>query len=118
MELNYRAIGKRIKIERIKADLTQEKLAEMAGLSPTHMSNVETGSTRVSLTLMVSIANALGVTLDDLMCDSVTHARVQFEQDIADILSDCDTYEIRMIADMAQALKDTLRKDAHLRKQL
>lgn len=117
MELDYRAIGKRIKIERIKADLTQEKLAEMAGLSPTHMSNVETGSTRVSLTLMVSIANALGVTLDDLMCDSVTHARVQFEQDIADILSDCDTYEIRMIADMAQALKDTLRKDAHLRNQ-
>lgn len=117
MELNYRAIGKRIKIERIKADLTQEKLAEMAGLSPTHMSNVETGSTRVSLTLMVSIANALGVTLDDLMCDSVTHARVQFEQDIADILSDCDTYEIRMIADMAQALKDTLRRDAHLRNQ-
>lgn len=117
MELNYRAIGKRIKIERIKADLTQEKLAEMAGLSPTHMSNVETGSTRVSLTLMVSIANALGVTLDDLICDSVTHARVQFEQDIADILSDCDTYEIRMIADMAQALKDTLRRDAHLRNQ-
>ena len=117
MELDYRAIGKRIKIERIKADLTQEKLAEMAGLSPTHMSNVETGSTRFGLTLMVSIANALGVTLDDLICDSVTHARVQFEQDIADILSDCDTYEIRMIADMAQALKDTLRRDAHLRNQ-
>ena len=117
MELDYRAIGKRIKIERIKADLTQEKLAEMSGVSPTHMSNIETGTTRVSLTTMVAIANALGVTLDDLMCDSVTHARVQFEQDIADILSDCDTYEIRMIADMAQALKDTLRKDAHLRSQ-
>lgn len=117
MELDYRAIGKRIKIERIKADLTQEKLAEMSGVSPTHMSNIETGTTRVSLTTMVAIANALGVTLDDLMCDSVTHARVQFEQDIADILSDCDTYEIRMIADMAQALKDTLRKDAHLRNQ-
>lgn len=117
MELDYRAIGKRIKIERIKADLTQEKLAEMSGVSPTHMSNIETGTTRVSLTTMVAIAKALGVTLDDLMCDSVTHARVQFEQDIADILSDCDTYEIRMIADMAQALKDTLRRDAHLRNQ-
>ena len=117
MELDYRAIGKRIKIERIKADLTQEKLAEMSGVLPTHMSNVETGTTRVSLTTMVAIANALGVTLDDLMCESITHARVQFEQDIADILSDCDTYEIRMIADMAQALKDTLRKDAHLRNQ-
>ena len=98
MELDHRVIGKRIKIGRIKADLTQEKLAEMSGVSPTHMSNVDTGTTWVSLTTMVAIANALGVTLDDLMCDSVTHARVRFEQDIADILSDCDTYEIRMIA--------------------
>lgn len=28
MELDYKAIGKRIKIARIKADLTQEKLSE------------------------------------------------------------------------------------------
>ena len=28
MELDYKAIGKRIKIARIKADLTQERLAE------------------------------------------------------------------------------------------
>ena len=118
MELDYRAIGKRIKIARIKADLTQEKLAEMSGVSPTHMSNVETGTTRVSLTTMVAIANALSVTMDDLMCDNLVKCRVQFEQDIADTLADCDEYEIRMIADMSQALKDTLRKDAYLRSQL
>ena len=29
MELDYKAIGKRIKIARIKADLTQERLAEL-----------------------------------------------------------------------------------------
>ena len=37
MELDYKAIGKRIKIARIKADLTQERLAEMVEISPTHM---------------------------------------------------------------------------------
>lgn len=117
MELDYRAIGKRIKIARIKADLTQERLAEAVQVSPSHMSNIETGTTRVSLTAIVTIANALSVTVDDLLCDSVKKARVQFEQDIAGTLEDCDEYEIRMIADMAQALKETLRKDAHLRKQ-
>lgn len=117
MELDYKAIGKRIKIERIKADLTQERLSEKSGVSPAHMSNIETGSTRVSLTTMVAIANALSVTMDDLMCDNLVKCRVQFEQDIADTLADCDEYEIRTIADMAQALKDTLRKDAHLRNQ-
>ena len=117
MELDYKAIGKRIKIARIKADLTQEHLAEAVQVSPSHMSNIETGTTRVSLTTIVTIANALSVTADDLLCDSVKKARVQFEKDIAGTLEDCDEYEIRMIADMAQALKETLRKDARLRKQ-
>ena len=117
MELDYKAIGKRIKIARIKADLTQERLAEMVEISPTHMSNIETGTTRVSLTAIVSLANALSVTVDDLLCDSVVKSKVQFEKDIAGILADCDGYEIRMVKDMAQALKETLRRDAHLRKQ-
>lgn len=116
MELDYKAIGKRIKIARIRADLTQERLAENVGVSATHMSNVETGTTRVSLTTIVTIANALSVTVDDLLCDNVIKARVPFEKDIARILESCDEYEIRMVADMAQALKDTLRKDKHLRK--
>lgn len=117
MELDYKAIGKRIKIARIKANLTQERLAEMVEISPTHMSNIETGTTRVSLTAIVSLANALSVTVDDLLCDSVVKSKVQFEKDIAGILADCDEYEIRMVKDMAQALKETLRRDAHLRKQ-
>lgn len=117
MELDYKAIGKRIKIARIKADLTQERLAEMVEISPTHMSNIETGTTRVSLTAIVSLANALSVTVDDLLCDSVVKSKVQFEKDIAGIIADCDEYEIRMVKDMAQALKETLRRDAHLRKQ-
>ena len=71
MELDYKAIGKRVKIARIKADLTQEKLAEQIELSPTHLSNIETGTTKVSLTTIVNIANALSVSVDDLLCDSV-----------------------------------------------
>lgn len=118
MELDYKAIGKRIKIARIQADLTQERLSEVAGISPTHLSNIETGTTRVSLTTIVCLANVLSVTVDDLLCDSVVKARVQFERDIAALLDDCDEYEIRMIRDMAGALKETLRKDASLRKQV
>ena len=116
MELDYKAIGKRIKIARIKADFTQERLAEAVEISPTHMSNIETGTTRVSLSAIVNLANALSVTVDDLLCDSVVKAKVQFEKDIAAVLDDCDEHEIRIIKEMAQALKETLRRDANLRK--
>lgn len=115
MELDYKAIGKRIKIARIKGELTQEKLSEMAGVSPTHLSNIETGTTRVSLCTLVSIANALKVTSDDLLCDNIVKAKVQIENDIALLLDDCDEYELRMIRDIAAATKETLRRDAHLR---
>ena len=56
MELDYKAIGKRIKIARIKADMRQEHLAKKSGFSPTHVSNVETGTTKVSLSSLVSLA--------------------------------------------------------------
>jgi transcriptional regulator with XRE-family HTH domain len=117
MELDYKAIGKRIKIARIKADITQEILAETINLSPTHLSNIENGTTRVSLTSIVKIANALSVTVDDLLCENVIKARVQFEKDIEALLKDCDEYEIRILKDMLEALKTTLRKDIHLREQ-
>ena len=115
MELDYKAIGKRIKIARIKADLTQERLAERINISPTHLSNIETGTTRVSLSTMISIANALSVTSDDLLCDSIVMAQAQFEKDIALLLEDCDEYEIRIVKDMIASLKESLRRDAGLR---
>lgn len=118
MELDYKAIGKRIKIARINADLTQERLAELAGVSPTHLSNIETGTTKVSTSMLVNIANILRLSVDDLLCDSVVKAKVQFEREIAELLEDCDDYEIRVIKDVLQATKQALRKDAWLREQV
>ncbi len=101
MDLDYKAIGKRVKIARIKADMTQERLAEAVGLSPSHLSNIETDTTHVSLVTIVKLANALSVTVDDLLCDSVVRAKPQIEHDIAGLLENCDDYEIRMVRDMA-----------------
>ena len=60
MELDYKEIGKRVKIARIRADLTQEALAEKAGLSITHMSNIENGHSKLSLPMAVALATAFG----------------------------------------------------------
>lgn len=116
MELDYNAIGKRIKIARIQKDMTQEKLAEAVDLSPTHLSNIERGNGKVSLTTLVNIANVLGVTIDNLLCDNVIKCKPEFEKDIQILLDDCDDYEIRIVKDMISSLITALRKDANLRK--
>ena len=69
MELDYKAIGKRIKIARIKKNLTQEAIADKIGITPQHVSNIETGNASVSLTTLVAIANTLTVSVNDLLCD-------------------------------------------------
>ena len=115
MELNYKELGKRIKIARIKADMTQEKLADTMGLSPSHMSNIETGTTRGSLSALVNIANTLSVTVDDLLYDSVIHARPQLERDIQQIVDDCNDYELRVVKEVTQSVVDALRANEKLR---
>lgn len=117
MELDYKAIGKRVKIARIRADLTQEALAEKAELSTTHMSNIETGNSKLSLPMAVSLANALSVSVDEFLCDSVIHSKEIFSYEIQTLLEDCDDYEIRILADLLKAAKSAIRRDMKLKQQ-
>ncbi len=71
MELDYKVIGKRIKIARIKADMAQDELANRVEISAAHMSNIETGKTHVSLKVIIHIANALAVYVDDFLCGNI-----------------------------------------------
>lgn len=100
---------------RINAELTQERLAELVSLSPSHMSNIETGTTRVSLTTLVSIANALSVTADDLLYDNLIHARSQLEQELQKLLDGCDEYELRVVREVASSVVNVLRANEKLK---
>ena len=59
--MDQAAIGSRIKAARERAHLTQEQLAEIVDISPTHMSVIERGVKTPKLDTFVRIANALGV---------------------------------------------------------
>jgi len=50
VEVDYKAIGQRIKIARIKKGVTQETVADLIDITPAHMSNVETGKTKGQFT--------------------------------------------------------------------
>ncbi len=81
MEVDYKAIGQRIKIARIKKGVTQETVADLIDITPAHMSNVETGKTKVSLPTLIAIANALSVSVDTLLCDNVIASKIVFEKE-------------------------------------
>ena len=59
-------LGKRISSLRQKRGLTQEKLAEITGYSPNHISKLESSRTKPSFDLLVGIAKALRVEIKEL----------------------------------------------------
>jgi transcriptional regulator with XRE-family HTH domain len=59
--------GEKLREVRVRAGISQEKLAELAGLHRTYVSSVERGKRNISLESIEKLANALEVTLADLM---------------------------------------------------
>ncbi len=59
-------IGEVIKSKRKALGISQKKLAELAGISNTYLSDIEVGRTDPSLKTMTKIAKALEIELKDL----------------------------------------------------
>lgn len=109
MELDFKAIGQRIKIARIRKKLTQDTVSELINITPSHMSNIETGKSSVSLQTLIAIANVLGVSIDELLCDTILESKVVFEKELSEVLKDCNEYEIRVLVDILKASKESIR---------
>ena len=110
MELDYKAIGERIRRYRKEQNLTQQALAELSNQEPSNISHIERGATKLSLPTIVNIAKALNVSVDILLCDSVINSTHSYIQIASNILSDCTHDEIRIITDTMLSLKENLRK--------
>lgn len=59
--------GKNVKIERIKNDWTQEKLAEILDVNTNYIACIECGRQNMSLGKILELANALEVDIDVLL---------------------------------------------------
>lgn len=109
MNIDYKAIGVRVKGKRVQKAISQYELANIIGVSNPHISNIERGKTKVSLPTLIDIANALETTLDELVCDNVSQTKDIFIKEIADEMETCSTEEIRIVTDVVKALIKSLK---------
>ncbi|SFE89318.1 helix-turn-helix domain-containing protein [Succiniclasticum ruminis] len=114
MNLNYKHIGRRIRQERIRNNLSQEKLAEMTDSSPQYISHIETGRKKASLEMLVRIANALDVTADQLIAENLTASRYRCDAELSRLIAGCSSYERRIILDIALATRYSLEENRWL----
>jgi len=61
------AFGKMLRMKRTESELSQEKLADLAGLHFTYVSSVERGERNISLENIGKLAKALNCKIKELM---------------------------------------------------
>ena len=108
--IDYKSIGARIRTVRLAKKLTQEQLAEAAGVGVTHISHIETGNSIPSLQVLVDIINALDCSADEQLCMEIRQARPLLDSWLSELVADCDDAEVKLITDMVVSLKASLRR--------
>ena len=109
--LDYVKIGQNIRKYRRAAGLSQEQLAERVWISTTHMSHIETGSTKLSLPVLVDLANALCVSIDEILRVSAKTSCEQSLSKILDTLEACTPVQLQILSQILSAAKAALQEN-------
>ncbi len=107
-ELDYVAIGSRIRKYRWESKISQEELAEAVGISTTHMSHIETGATKLSLSVLANISLALKVSADLILNGEKITSKIS---EIDYIFSSSDERQTRILLEVVRATKLALDKE-------
>jgi len=100
LEIDNKAIGRRIREERKKLQLSREGFAEIIGLSDYYIGQLERGERQMSLPVMVKISNCLHVSLDYLIFGKIfQNIYVHDETDIYGTSSCNPDREIKSLLD-------------------
>ncbi len=111
MAIDYKDIGQRIKQARMERNLTQDRLSELVGIGPSHMSHIESGTTVPSFEVFIGILNALDCSADALLCRELSAAKPLRDNWLTSLVADCDPTETKILSDALVSLKETLRKN-------
>lgn len=103
-------LGNRIREARERKHLTQEYLSELIDISPTHMSVIERGVKGMRLSTFIKVANALGVSADELLQDELTHETQVHSVILYELLDELPVVEQRKLIHMIKAYIESYKK--------
>ena len=91
--MNYYEIGQRIRSCQRAMGLSREPV----GISPTHMIHIETGAEKLSLLVLVSLAQVLGTSTDNLLFGEKNLTKAAHISHIAALLENCSPGEMQLL---------------------
>ena len=102
--IDYKELGKRIRAERRKQDLTQEKLAEMANISDSFMGHIERGGRTLSIETLAKLANALNLSIEYIICREFNYQPDMLPAEILDALNRMSGNQRKVFLNMMKTL--------------
>lgn len=107
--MDFKSIGIRVRYYRNKMGASQEELAYMAHISHVHVGYIERGERAPSLDVLISIANTLNVSSDDLLADNLLVSSTGISSSEIEILEDCSAEEAEILLQVMRRLKEIIR---------
>lgn len=110
MAIDYEKLGLRISHFRGKKGYSQITFSSIITTSRNHLSQIEIGRKYPSLDLLVEIANALDVSADDLLVDSLNHSSSTANTELHLLLLDCNEAEVAILVGLVKYMKAVLKE--------
>ncbi len=103
-ELDYAKLGMKIKEMRVSKGLTQDNLAELVSCNTSHISNIENNHTKVSLNVLLAIANSLDTSIDYLLSNQYENVSLALDNEIMRAIRDISVEKKEKILKMIDIL--------------
>ena len=120
IEIDNKTIGQRMRKERKALGLSQEKLAEIVGLSNYYIGQLERGERQMSLPALVEITNCLHVSLDYLVLGEYSYDSNHIKEthsiynsnnnnnnndiEIIDLINKCSLKELKLFIELIKTI--------------
>ena len=96
-------LGTAIRAARLKKGYTQEQLAEIAEITPTHEKHIESGHRLPSVEVLFSIVRALDMSFDNVVFPE-QEAGNERTNELQILLNQCGERELSVLLDVARSL--------------
>ncbi len=110
MRMDKKALGAAIKATRVENKITQEQLAEMIGIAPSHVKQLEAGNRSPSIEVLYKLAHTLNFSIDEIFFPKRTDDK-QLLYKIERSLQDCSVHDLKVVYSTISALKDKEAKE-------
>ena len=97
-------LGNTIRQARIDNKLTQEQLAELVQITPTHLKHIESEHRKPSIEVLFALASVLHFSLDALLIPKESREQAKRKNELNLLISSCTDNELKVLIAALQEL--------------